>query len=521
MRGRHRRGGLVAAVVSADRKVGASVSPTSPDAARWRALWFVCLGQLMVTFNGTIVNIALPSAQADLGISDGNRQWVITAYTIVFGGLLLLGGRIADLWGRKRTLVTGLAGFGLAPLVGGAAQSEAVLYSARAVQGLFGALLLPSALSLLAVMFTEPRERARAFGVYGAVAGSGGAIGLLAGGVLTEYLTWRWTFFVNAVVAAVAVAGVCRFVREPSGGRNPSPLDLPGVALATGGVASVVYGFTRAESGGWTDAVTLTAFAASVLLLAAFVLLETRVRAPLLPLRVVADRTRGGVYLALVLAFITLFGAFLFLTYYLQVVREYSAIATGLAFLPMAAGMIAGSTQIAPRLLARVPARLVLGPAYLCGGAGMLALTRLETDSSYAGLVLPAEVLIGLGLGMAFMPSMSLATYRVAPRDAGVASAMANTAQQMGAAIGTALLNTIAAGATDRYLADHAAEAGGPARREALVHGYTTALWWAAGMMALAALLAFTLVSAGRGGAGAAPPAQAAEGRAERGPPPA
>jgi predicted MFS family arabinose efflux permease len=280
--------------------------------------------------------------------------------------------------------------------------------------------------------------------------------------------------------------------------------------LATAGVASLVYGFTRAESEGWTDAVTLTMFVVAVVLLAAFVLVESRVRAPLLPLRVVAERTRGGVYLTLALAFVALFGSFLFLTYYFQVVRDYSPIITGLAFLPMAVGMIAGSTQIAPRLLARAPARLVLGPAYAFSCAGMLLLTRLETDSSFVGLVLPAETLIGLGLGMAFMPSMSLATYRVLPRDAGVASAMANTAQQMGAAIGTALLNTIAASATTSYLADHAAEATGPRaerqlRLEGLVHGYTTALWWAAGLLALGSLLAFTVISASRQGGPAAP----------------
>jgi EmrB/QacA subfamily drug resistance transporter len=460
----------------------------------------------MVVLNGTVVNIALPSAQAELGISDGNRQWVITSYTIVFGGLLLLGGRIADRWGRRRTLLTGLAGFGLAPVLGGAAQNEATLYAARALQGLFGALLLPAALSLLAVTFTEPRERAKAFGVYGAIAGGGGAIGLLAGGFLTEYLSWRWTFFVNVVFAAVAVLGVWRFVREPAGGRARSPLDLPGVVLATGGVASLVYGFARAESEGWGDAVTCVMFGLAVVLLVAFVLVESRVRAPLLPLRVAADRTRGGVCLTLALAFVTLFGSFLFLTYYFQVVRGYAPIATGLAFLPMAAGMIAGSTQIAPRLLVRFPARLVLGPAYLLSGAGMLMLTRLETDSSLPGLVLPAELLIGLGLGMAFMPSMSLATYQVLPRDAGVASAMANTAQQMGAAVGTAWLNTIAAGATAAHRAGHSAgEAAGPRaerqlKLEGLVHGYTTALWWSVGVLAVASLLAFTVISADRQG---------------------
>ncbi|MGP4111954.1 MFS transporter [Streptomyces sp. 4N509B] len=489
-----------------------------PDPARWKALWFVCLGQLMVVFNGTIVNIALPSAQLDLGISDGNRQWVITAYTIAFGGLLLLGGRIADLWGRKRALLAGLVGFGTAPILGGAAQNEAMLYSGRALQGLFGALLLPAGLSLLAVTFTEPRERARAFGVYGAVAGSAGAVGMLTGGVLTEYLDWRWTFFVNVLLAAVAVLGVARFVREPAAARGRSPLDVPGAALATAGVVALVYGFARAESAGWGDALTLASLGASVLALAGFVLLESRVAAPLLPLRVVADRTRGGVYGALALAFVTLFGSLLFLTYYFQVVRDYSPIATGLAFLPMAAGTIVGATRIAPRLMTRLPPRLVLGPAYLVSAGGMLVLTRLEVDSSYVGLVLPAQVLLGLGLGLTFMPSMSLATHGVGPRDAGVASAMANTSQQLGAAIGTALLNTIATSATAAHRAAHAdaaARSGPPGARrlelESLVHGYTTALGWCVGLLAVASLLSFTVISAGRPGAqgaGGVPPAR-------------
>lgn len=485
--------------------------PPEPDPRRWKALWFICLGQLMVVFNGTIVSIALPSLQDDLGISDGNRQWVVTAFAIVFGGVLLLAGRVADVWGRKRTLLAGLVGFGIAPVLGGAAQNEAMLYSGRALQGLFGALLLPSGLSLLAVTFTEPAERARAFGVYGAVAGSGAAVGLLTGGVVTEYLDWRWTFLVNVPLAAVAVLGAHRFIREPAGARNRSPLDLPGAALATAGVVSLVYGVTRAESHGWSEAVTLTLFAVALVLLAGFVGWETRTTAPLLPLRVVTDRTRGGVYLTLGLAFVTLFGSFLFLTYYFQQVRGFAPVTTGLAFLPMSVGTIVGSTQLAPRLLSRLPPRLLLGPAYLVGAAGMLLLAQLRADSSFVGLVMPAEVLLGLGLGMTFMPSMSLATHRVTPRDAGVASAMANTSQQLGAAIGTALLNTIAANATSAYLADHAAGApGGTAaanlERDALVHGFTTGLWWCVGLLLAASLLAFTIVDAGRQ---ATPPATA------------
>ncbi|WP_415950147.1 MFS transporter [Streptomyces sp. KLOTTS4A1] len=485
-----------------------------PDPKRWTALVFIALAQLMVVLDATIVNIALPTAQQDLGISDGNRQWVITAYALAFGGLLLFGGRIADLWGRKRAFVTGLVGFAGASALGGAATGEAMMLIARAAQGAFGALLAPAALSLLAVMFTDAKERAKAFGIYGAIAGGGGAVGLILGGVLTEYLNWRWTFFVNIPFAVVAALGAYFVIREPAGGRNRSPLDIPGVLLSTLGLVALVYGFTRAESEGWTDSLTVVTFAASVVLLLAFVLTERQVRSPLLPLRVVTDRNRGGVYLSLGLAVIAMFGLFLFLTYYLQIVKGYSPVMTGFAFLPMIAGMITGSTQIGARLMTRVPPRLLMGPGFLVAALGMLLLTRLDIDSSYAMLILPAQLLLGLGMGTAFMPAMSLATLGVEARDAGVASAMVNTSQQVGGAIGTALLNTIAASATTAYLADHAGGATNPQllQARAMVEGYTSAIWWAVGILLVSAALAFTLITtkaqsstpvASGGGAGA------------------
>ncbi len=410
------------------------------DPGRWKALIFIALAQLMVVLDATIVNIALPSAQQDLGISDGNRQWVITAYALAFGGLLLFGGRIADLWGRKRTFVTGLIGFAAASALGGAATGEAMMLGARALQGAFGALLAPAALSLLAVTFTDAKERAKAFGIYGAIAGGGGAVGLILGGFLTEYLNWRWTFFVNIPFAVVAAVGAYLVVREPAAGRNRSPLDIPGVVLSTLGLVALVYGFTRAESAGWGDTGTIALFVGSGVLLILFVLTEYLVKSPLLPLRVVTDRNRGGVYLSLGLAVIAMFGLFLFLTYYLQVVKGYSPVKTGFAFLPMIVGMIVGSTQIGTRLMTRVPPRLLMAPGFLTAGVGMLLLTQLEIGTSYAGLILPAQLLLGLGMGTAFMPAMSLATLGVDPRDAGVASAMVNTSQQVGGAIGTALL---------------------------------------------------------------------------------
>ncbi|HET6359647.1 MFS transporter [Streptomyces sp.] len=481
----------------------AKVDP-APGNNRWKALAFIALAQLMVVLDATIVNIALPSAQQDLGISDGNRQWVITAYALAFGGLLLFGGRVADLWGRKRTFVTGLFGFAAASALGGAATGEAMMLGARALQGVFGALLAPAALSLLAVTFTDAKERAKAFGIYGAIAGGGGAVGLILGGFLTEYLNWRWTFFVNIPFAILAAVGAYFVIREPEGSRNRSPLDIPGVILSTLGLVSLVYGFTHAESDGWGDSVTIGLFIASAVLLAAFVVTEAKVKSPLLPLRVVAERNRGGVYLSLGLAIIAMFGLFLFLTYYLQIVKGYSPVKTGFAFLPMIAGMITGSTQIGARLMTRVAPRLLMGPGFLVAGLGMLLLTQLDIGSSYASLLLPAQLLLGLGMGTAFMPAMSLATHGIEARDAGVASAMVNTSQQVGGAIGTALLNTIAASATTAYVASHAAGATNQQllQAQAMVHGYSNAIWWAVGILAAAATIAFTLINTGRPGAG-------------------
>lgn len=469
------------------------------DPRRWKALLFIALAQLMVVLDATIVNIALPSAQESLHISEGNKQWVITAYALAFGGLLLFGGRLADLWGRRQTFIIGLLGFAAASALGGAAVNTGMLLGARALQGVFGALLAPAALSLLAVTFTDPKERAKAFGVFGAIAGGGGAVGLILGGVLTEYMDWRWTFYVNIPFAAVAVAGAIMVISEPADSRNPSKLDIPGVVLATTGLVSLVYGFTRAEEDGWTAGATIGLFIAAVVLLAAFVVVEGKVKNPLLPLRVLTERNRAGVYMSLGLAVIGMFGLFLFLTYYLQVVKDYSPVTTGLAFLPMIATMITGSTQIGARLMTRIQPRLLMGPGFLVAAIGMALLTQLDTDSSYAGLILPSMLLLGLGMGTAFMPAMSLATHGVQPRDAGVASAMVNTSQQVGGAIGTALLNTIAASATTEYFKDHVKSSGPSKGLEltALVEGYTTAITWAVVILLLASAIAFTFVNTG------------------------
>ncbi|WP_059007025.1 MFS transporter [Streptomyces specialis] len=473
-----------------------SATHSTPDPKRWKALTFIAIAQLMVVLDATIVNIALPTAQSDLGISDGNRQWVITAYALAFGGLLLFGGRVADLWGRQRAFVIGLIGFALASALGGAAQNEAMMFASRGLQGVFGALLAPAALSLLTVLFTDVKERAKAFGVYGAIAGAGAAVGLLLGGALTDYLNWRWTFFVNIPFAAVAAVGAILVIREPEEARNRSTLDIPGVLLASLGLVALVYGFSRAEQKDWTESVVVIMFIAAVVLLGAFAVVESRVKSPLMPLRVITDRNRGGSYASLGVAIIAMFGLFLFLTYYFQIVRGYSPVKTGLAFLPMVAGMITGSTQIGTRLVTRVAPRNLMVPGFLVGAVGMLMLTQLSVDSSYVALILPAQVLLGLGMGTAFMPAMSVATERVRPTDAGVASAMVNVSQQVGGAIGTALLNTIAAGATTSYFTSHAGSLTGQELQfESMVHGYTVAIWWGFGALLLSAALAYFLIT--------------------------
>ncbi|WP_103501872.1 MULTISPECIES: MFS transporter [unclassified Streptomyces] len=480
-----------------------SAAPTASerlDPRRWRILVFIAMAQLMVVLDSTIVNIALPSAQADLGIADGDREWVITAYALAFGGLLLLGGRIADLWGRKRAFVAGLTGFALASALGGAAVSAPMMFGARALQGVFAALLAPAALSLLSLLFSDVRERARAFGVYGAIAGAGSVLGLVLGGALTQYLDWRWTFYVNVPIAVVAAVGALVLIREPAGARNRATLDLPGVLLSSLGLFALVYGFARAESHGWGEGLTLATFAAAVLLLVSFVLLQARVPNPMLPLRVVLDRNRGGAYLVVGLAVISLFGLFLFLTFYLQSVKGYEPVVAGAAFLPMSVGMIIGSTQVATWMLARVSPRMVMVPGLLTASLGMLMLTQLEVDSSYMGLLLPAQLALGLGMGTTFMVAMNMATARVPRTDVGVASAMVNTSQQVGGAIGVALLNTIAAGATTRHLLTEEAAGTSAAdellhRQQAMVHGFTSAIWWGFGALLLAAVIAFLLIS--------------------------
>ena len=466
-----------------------------PVDRRWLALAIIAMAQLMIALDATIVSIALPWAQRDLGASDAERQWVITAYTLAFAGLLLVGGRVADTFGRKRTFVVGLVGFALASAVGGSAGTFGVLLAARAAQGAFAAMLAPTALSLLAVTFTQPRDRARAFAVYGAIAGSGAALGLLLGGVLTQYVGWRWCLYVNVPIAVVAAVGGWRLLSSSGGGQGQR-VDLPGVVFATGGLVALVYACTEAVSSGWRSATVIGFLAVSAVLLVAFVLREARASAPLLPLHIVLDRNRGGAYLAVAFAIAGMFGAFLFLTYYLQVVLRYSPLQAGLAFLPLTLASQAGSWGIAAVLMPRVPARWIMAPGALTAAAGMLILTQIQVQSGYLTHVLPAEILLGIGIACVMAPAFNVGTRGVDPRQAGVAAATVNAATQIGASLGTAILNTIAASATAAYLVGLRPSAG--VVNQALVHGYAAATAWAAGILVLGAITTAILIDAGR-----------------------
>jgi EmrB/QacA subfamily drug resistance transporter len=481
--------------VAASQQTGRSGVAQGP-AGRWWILSVVGLAQLMVVLDATIVNIALPSAQAALGFSNADRQWVVTAYSLAFGGLLLLGGRLSDLVGRRRMLIIGLIGFAAASALGGAATSFAVLVIGRGAQGAFGAMLAPAALSTLTVTFTDPAERGRAFGVYGAIAGGGGAVGLLLGGVLTEYLSWRWCLYVNVVLAVFAVAGAVRLLAAQP--RDPDVrIDWPGTVLEVAGLVAIVYGLSEADTKGWGAPVTLALLLAGVVLLAAFVLVEMRVSHPLLPLRIVLNRFRGGAYLAIGLSAIGVFGIFLFLTYYLQLTLAYSPVKSGLAFLPMIAAIIVSSTTSSGALMPRFGPRPLI-PVGLLLGAGGLALmaSQLGLHTSYLDWILPALLLIGAGLGLVFGCALNTATYGAGAADAGVASALVNTNQQVGGSIGTALLNTLAASALTSYVLAHGRSP--LVLAQAAVHSYVVGFWVSAAILAGSALVCALVLPSGR-----------------------
>ena len=479
-------------------QAGAASAVPSHHEQRWLALVFIALAQLMVVLDASIVNIALPSAQKALDISDADRQWVITAYTLAFGGLLLLGGRIADYVGRKRMFLVGLAGFATASALGGAAQTSGMLYGARALQGAFAAMLAPAALSLVTVTFTEARERSRAFAVYGALSGGGLAIGLIVGGVLTEYASWRWCLLVNVPIAIIAAIGGYLVLGESKAVGN-TRYDIPGAVLVTTGLVTLVYGFTEAARVGWSAPRTVGLLVAAVVLLAGFVLVEVRSSHPLLPLRVVLDRNRGGSYIAALLTGAGLFGVFLFLTYYFQINLGYSALKTGFAFLPLSVGIVL-TAAVVSTLMPRTGPKPLMLIGFLLAIAGMLTLTTLSETSSWAGHVLPAEILLSVGLSFVFVPMSALALVGIGSHDAGVASAMLNSTQQVGGSLGTALLNTIYATAVTSFLALHLhGAASAPAvQNAAFLHGYRIAYVVSAGLLTVAFVTVLVLVRAKR-----------------------
>jgi EmrB/QacA subfamily drug resistance transporter len=474
---------------------------------RWRILGVIAVAQLMVVLDVTIVNIALPSAQADLGFDTDSRQWVITAYALAFGSLLLLGGKISDLIGRKWTFIAGLGGFAGASALGGAAPSFEVLVGARALQGAFAALLAPAALSIVTTTFTDPAERGKAFGIYGALATAGAAVGLLLGGVLTELLTWRWTMYVNLAFAIPAAIGGARLLVNMRPAERPR-VDVPGVLVASSGLFALVYGFSNAEMDGWTAPLTIGMLAYGVVAAAVFVAIERRVASPLLPLRVVSDRNRGAAFLAVAIAGVAMFATFLFLTYYLQQGLGFSPIESGLAFLPLVVAIFATAPAAATKLLPRLGPRPLVPSGMAIAALGLVYLTGIGVESSYAGAVLPAVIIMGVGFGLIMAPSFATATHGIRPGDAGVASAMVNTSQQVGGSLGLALLSTLVADAASGYTA----AAGTPAalaHAEAAVHGYTTGFWWAAGILAAGAIVTRLLFERGHRTAPAHGPAAA------------
>jgi EmrB/QacA subfamily drug resistance transporter len=481
----------------------AARASATPDPRRWLILGTVGVAQLMVVLDATIVNIALPSAQRALGFTTADRQWVVTAYALAFGSLLLFGGRLGDLIGRKTTFLAGVFGFAAASAVGGAATSFGMLVTARAAQGAFGALLAPAALSILSTTFSDPKERGKAFGVYGAIVGGGGAIGLVLGGILTEYLSWRWCLYVNLIFAAIAGTGAVLLLKQQRA-RTSTRLDLLSVALVSASMFCLVYGFSNAATHNWHTPSTYGFLAAGVVLLTAFALRQTRAASPLLPPRVVLDRNRGGAYLALLIAGAGMFGIFLFLTYYLQQSLHYSPVVSGAAFLPMIAMVVVSANLSNIVLLPRLGPKPLVPAGMLLAAGSLVWLTRIGVDSGYASAVLGPLMLAGLGFGFTIAPSMNTGTFGVEPQDAGVASATLNTGQQIGGSIGTSLLNTIFAGAVAHYLTSHLSPAtlvhGHPSPSligMAMIHGYTTGFWVAAAIFGAGAVICGTLFRSG------------------------
>jgi EmrB/QacA subfamily drug resistance transporter len=409
----------------------------------WVVLVLICLAQFMVVLDATIVNVALPSIQKDLGLSEGNLQWIVNAYTLVFGGFLLLGGRAGDLLGRKRIFLIGLVIFTGASLLDGLASSEGMLIGARALQGLGAALISPAALSIISTTFAEGAERAKALGVWAAIAIGGSAVGLILGGVLTQYFSWPWIFFVNVPVGIAAFVLSLRLIPESRDEHAHRSYDVAGAVTVTGGLMALVYAIVDAQSAGWGSAKTIGFFALAAVLLASFVVIELRAKAPLVRLSIFRIRSLLTANVSMFLAASGIFAMFFFNTLYLQRVLGYGPLEAGLAFLPFTAGVMV-SAALASQFAPRVGVRPVAAVGMLLTTAGLLLLTQLPVDGSYVADVLPAIVLSSLGLGAVFMPLTLIATTGLEDEDQGLASGLFNTSQQIGGALGLAILSTLA-----------------------------------------------------------------------------
>jgi EmrB/QacA subfamily drug resistance transporter len=461
------------------------------DNRRWAALGVIVAAQFMVILDIAIVNVALPAIKSHLHFSQEGLQWVITAYSIFFGGVLLLGGRLGDLLGRRRLFVIGVALFAVSSLLSGLAWSEASLIGFRALQGLAGALLAPAALSILMTTFREGRERNVALGIYGAASGSGGAAGVLLGGLLTSYLNWSWIFFINVPVAAVVIALTPWLLRESRADAAHRHLDLGGAASVTGGLMLLVYAMTRATQHGWANVTTVGLLAGSAALLAGFLAIELRSKAPLLPLRIFRLRTVAAANATQLVIASVGYSQFFLLTLYLQDVLRYSAIETGVAFIAITLTIVVFS-NVAQTLVTRLGVRRVLTSGLLLSAASMALLARLPTHGHYFPDVFPALLLGGVGLACSFVPVVIAGLAGVEPADAGVASGLINTSRQMGGAVGLAAVSTIATTFTNHYVRSHAGSATTGAA--ALTHGFQTAFYVLTALAIVGALIAGTFV---------------------------
>ncbi|HZO50718.1 MAG TPA: DHA2 family efflux MFS transporter permease subunit [Gaiellaceae bacterium] len=459
---------------------------------RWSALALIVTAQFMVILDVAIVNVALPSIKTDLGFSQTSLQWVISAYAILFGGTLLLGGRLADLLGRRRLFVAGLALFTASSLLCGLAWSEASLIAFRAVQGLGGALLAPAALSLLMTTFAEGRERNLALGIYGAASGSGAAAGVLLGGLLTSYLSWSWIFFINVPVGLAAIALTPLLLRESRASLPHRHFDLAGAFSVTAGLMLLVYAMTRAASDGWGSGTTLGLLAGSAALVACFVVVELRSRSPLLPLRIFRRRSLSAANATMAIVGSVAFSEFFLLTLYLQDVLHYSAVESGVAFAGFALTVVVVS-NLAQAVVGRIGVRATLTAGLLVSALSVALLTRLPVDGHYFWDLFPAFVLGGAGMGLSFVPVTIASLTGVERADAGVASGLVNTSRQIGGAIGLAATTAIAAASTSDYV--HAHPALSASSRLALDHGFQTGLYALTGLLLAGALLAVTLVA--------------------------